>query len=167
MLEAPRVVSSPARMTAVVHLTVPRAEIQQVMGPALQEVRDVLAAQGIAPDGPWFTHHLRMAPDTFDFEVGIPVATPVTASGRVRPGELREATVVRAVHRGGYEGLPASWGQLQAWIQERGHASAADLWEVYMVGPESSPDPDDWRTELNRPLEGGGSERGSVAGELP
>jgi hypothetical protein len=29
-----------------------------------------VAAQGIAPAGPWFTHHLRMDPATFDFEIG-------------------------------------------------------------------------------------------------
>ena len=31
-------------------------------------------------------------------------------------------------------------------------ANYPDLWECYTVGPESSPDSADWRTELNRPL---------------
>ncbi len=26
------------------------------------------------------------------------------------------------------------------------------LWECYLTDPESNPDPDTWRTELNRPL---------------
>jgi hypothetical protein len=26
------------------------------------------------------------------------------------------------------------------------------LWELYSVGPQSTPDPANWRTELNRPL---------------
>ena len=26
------------------------------------------------------------------------------------------------------------------------------LWERYVIGPESSPDPADWRTELVQPL---------------
>jgi len=29
-----------------------------------------------------------------------------------------------------------------------------DLWERYLTGPESNPDPATWRTELNRPLLG-------------
>ena len=33
-------------------------------------------------------------------------------------------------------------------------APAADLWEWYVVGPHRSPNPADWRTELNRPLIG-------------
>ena len=32
------------------------------------------------------------------------------------------------------------------------HEPAANLWEVYSVGPQSSPDRANWRTELNRPL---------------
>ena len=52
---------------------------------------------------------LRMDPDTFDFEVGVPVAAG-------------------------------------------GHTPAPDLWECYVAGPESGPDPAAWRTELNRPL---------------
>jgi effector-binding domain-containing protein len=111
-----------------------------------------VAAQGIAPVGPWFTHHLRMDPDTFDFEIGVPVATPVAAAGRVKPGRLPAATVARTVYRGRYEGLPAAWGEFMAWVAAQGHTPAADLWEIYVAGPESSPDPADWRTELNRPI---------------
>ena len=32
------------------------------------------------------------------------------------------------------------------------HEQAADLWELYSVGRESTPDAAQWRTELNRPL---------------
>ena len=49
------------------------------MGPGYQELMDTLTAQGIQPTGPWFTHHLRMDPEVFDFELGVPIAAPVTA----------------------------------------------------------------------------------------
>jgi hypothetical protein len=60
MLEKPQIVQSPARRSAIIRLTVPRAEIQNVMGPGLGEIMAALAKQGIAPAGPWFNHHLRM-----------------------------------------------------------------------------------------------------------
>jgi effector-binding domain-containing protein len=63
-------------------------------------------------------------------------------------------TVARTVHHGGYEGLPLAWGKFLAWVADGGHTPAPDLWERYLVGPESSPDPADWRTELNQPLLG-------------
>ena len=152
MLDKPEIIQTAAQPTAVLRLTIPRAEIQNVMGPGYREVMAAVAAQGIATVGPWLTHHLRMDPDVFDFEICVPVATPISASGRVKPGELPAATVARTVYRGRYEGLPAAWGEFMAWIAAQGHTPAPDLWEIYAAGPESSPDPANWRTELNRPI---------------
>jgi effector-binding domain-containing protein len=56
------------------------------------------------------------------------------------------------VHHGPYDGLPAAWGALMTWVGEQGHEPAADLWEVYAVGAETTADPGSWRTELYRPL---------------
>ena len=154
MLEAPRIIETAARPVAVIHIVVPRAEMQNVMKPGIDEVMACVAAQGIAAAGPWFTHHKRKPSDTFDFEVGVPVDAPVVASGRVKPGELPAARVARTVYHGGYEGLGAAWGEFETWIKANGHEPAPNLWECYAVGPESSPDPAAWRTELNRPLIG-------------
>jgi effector-binding domain-containing protein len=154
MLDAPKIVRTTDQLTAVIHLNVPRAEIQKVMGPGIAELRAVLAAQGIAPSGPWLTHHLRMDPGIFDFEICLPVSAPVAASGRVKPARLPATTVARTVYHGGYEGLAAAWGEFEAWLEANGHKPAPDLWEVYAAGPETGPDPAKWRTELNRPLRG-------------
>ena len=40
----------------------------------------------------------------------------------------------------------------QNWITAQGHMPGEDLWERYVAGPESNPDPATWRTELNWPL---------------
>jgi effector-binding domain-containing protein len=154
MLEKPQIVQTAAQTIARIRLTIPRAEIRNVMGPGYQELTAALAAQGVAPTGPWFTHHLRTDPDVFDFALCLPVAAPVSPAGRVQPGLLPAATVARTVYRGPYEGLPSAWGEFDAWIAARDHATAPDLWEVYVTGPESGPDPAAWRTELNRPLVG-------------
>lgn len=167
MLDTPQIAQTAVQATAFIRLTVPRAEIQTVMGPGYRELMAAVAAQGIAPVGPWFTHHLKMDPDVFDFEICIPVAAPVTAAGRVQPGELRAATVARTVYRGPYEGLAAAWGEFTAWIAAQGHTSAPDLWERYVAGPESSADPADWRTELNRPLIRTKEESGGSPAALP
>jgi effector-binding domain-containing protein len=152
MIDTPKITQTPDQLTAVIHLTVPRKEIQTVMGPGLGELRAAVAAQGITPSGPWFTHHLKMDPDTFDFEISLPVSKPVTATGRVKPGRLPARKVVRTVYHGGYEGLGAAWGEFDAWIKANGHKPETDLWECYVAGPESGPDPAKWRTELTRPL---------------
>jgi len=152
VIEMPQITETADQLTAFIPLVVPRDEIQRVMGPSIREVYAAIAAQGIAPAGPWFTHHRRRPSDTFDFDVCVPVSTPVTEVGRVKPGRLPAARVARTLYTGPYEGLSAAWSEFCAWIEANGHTPREDLWECYLVGPESSPDPSTWRTELNRPL---------------
>ena len=168
MLDTPEIVRLPRRLIAVVRLTVPRSEIRSVMGPGLGELKSAVAAQGVAAGGPWFTHHLRIDPTVFDFEIGVPVTAPVAPTGRVTPGEWPAMTVARAVYRGPFEGLGAAWGEFDRWVAANGHAAAGDLWECYVAGPESSRDPADWRTELNRPVRVGAAVEttGETAGEI-
>lgn len=151
MIDKPQIVRTTAQETAVIRLTVPWAEIQNVMGPGYDEVTTVVNEQGIAA-GPWYTYHYRMDPEVIDYEIGVPVTKPVSPVGRVKPGQLPAATVARTVYHGPYEGLPAAWEEFMAWVAAEGHTPGPDLWEVYQVGPESSGDPSAWRTELNRPL---------------
>src|SRR4051812_20203585 len=100
MLDTPRIVQTEACQTAVIRLTIPRAEIGQVMGPGLKELMATVAAQGSSTTGPWFSHHFAMHPDTFDFEIGVPLSAPVTPAGRVTPGSLPAARVARTVLHG-------------------------------------------------------------------
>ena len=152
MLAAPQIVQTAAQIAAVIHFNIPREEIRNVMGPGISELMAAVAAQGIAVAGPRFSHHLRMNPDTYDFEIGVPVTAPISAAGRVKPGQLPAATVAQTVYHGPYEGLGAAWGEFMAWIAAEGYTPGPGLWECYVAGPEASPDPADWRTELNRPV---------------
>lgn len=152
MIDLPEIVQTAAQHTAFIHLTIPREEIRNIMGPGLSELMAALSARGVTPAGPWFTHHLRMNPDTFDFEISVPLTSPISPSGRVQAGQLPAATVARTVYHGDYEGLGPAWGEFDAWITAQGHTTGPDLWEVYLTGPESNPDPATFRTELKRPL---------------
>jgi uncharacterized protein YndB with AHSA1/START domain/effector-binding domain-containing protein len=152
MIETPQIAKTTERFAAVIHLTIPRSEIRSVMGPGLTELMAAVKAQGIGHAGQWFTHHLKMNPTTFDFEICVPVTAPVTPTGRVRPKIFPAVTVARAVYCGDYERLGEAWGEFGAWITANGHSAGPDLYECYLVGPESSPNPGDWRTELSQPL---------------
>ncbi|MCI0434614.1 MAG: GyrI-like domain-containing protein [Gemmatimonadetes bacterium] len=110
--------------------------------------------------GPLFTHHLATSPAFSDFEVGVPVDAVVSPAGRVRPGALPAARVARTVYHGDYDGLWVAWKEFGERVQtefgtimaREGLAPGETLWERYLAGPESDPDPAAWRTELNRPL---------------
>ena len=145
MIDKPKIVQTEPQPAAVIHVTVAKNKIQEVMGPGLKELRDTLAAQGIEPTGPWFTHHLTLDPSQWDFEIGLPISAPIKPQGRVTAGELPALTAARTIYHGGYEGLGDAWGELMSWIKAEGHVAASSLWEVYLA---ESP----CRTELTRPL---------------
>ncbi|NOT10911.1 MAG: AraC family transcriptional regulator [Methylococcaceae bacterium] len=146
MLDAPQVILTDELLTVVIHLTIPRAEISHVMGPAIAEVMSTITAQGVDIVGPCFSFHPQRPTETFDFEVGFPVNIPITPAGRVKMSKLPAAKIVRTIYRGGYEGLGVAWGEFYTW---KGFSVQDSLWECYLSGPESSPDPDKWCTELN------------------
>lgn len=152
MIEKPQIILTEAQHAAVIRLAIPRTQMQSVMGPAISEVMTAIAAQGIPPAGPVFAHHLKMDPEVFDFEVGVPVVAPVSVAGRVNPSQLPAGTVARTVYQGAYEGLPSAWEEFMAWISAEGLDPKPNLWECYMSQPDSDPDPATFRTELNRPV---------------
>lgn len=152
MTGTPEIVQTTDQLLATLRVTVPRDRVHDVMGPGIAEVMAVLARQGVGPAGKWPTHHLRRVPDMFDFEIAVPVFSPIQPSGRVKRGVLAACRAARLTHAGGYEGLGGSWHQLMAWVEGQGFKPDANFWEVYRVGSDASDDPDDWRTDLYTPL---------------
>jgi len=149
-----------AQITAVIHLRIARDQIQQEMPLAISEVLAELSRQGVKIVGPLFAHHLATSADDFDFNVGFPVGTTITVSGRVKPALLPAVTLVQTVYQGSYDGLFQAWrsfGQqvdieLGEQLKQAGLVPDTTFWESYVLGPESDPDPMQWRTELNLPL---------------
>ena len=111
MLDSPRLIHTDEQPTAVIRLTVSRAEISHVMSPAIAEVMAAMTAQGANPVGPCFSYHPKRPSDLFDFEVGFPVDKPITPVGRVTMGQLPATHIVRTIYTCGYAGLAASWGE--------------------------------------------------------
>ena len=152
MIEPPMIVATESLTMAKIRAKIPRARIQAEMGPLVQELIGAITRQNVAITGPWFTHHFHRPAEFFDFEVCMPVASIVRAEGRMQPGEWPAMNVVRTLYRGPYQGLPGAWGELMAWIEARGVEITSELWERYLVNPQSDANPDHWLTELNLPL---------------
>ncbi len=156
MIATPEITETQPRIAAVIHVTIPRDQIRSAMPTAINEIAAALSSQGMAPAGPLFAHHLTTSAKTFDFEVGFPVAAPVQSSGRVKNGELPGGRIAHTVYQGDYEGLFRAWSEFGEWMKRERQTGRGDLWEIYVAGPESSPDPANWRTELCLPLQAQG-----------
>lgn len=153
MINTPHIVESPQQRTAAIHVTIARNEIEQVFPAAVNELMAALREQGIGPTGPLLSYHLKMPSDVFDFEIALPVDRDVEANGRVVASEVPAMKVARSVYLGPMEGLGSAWGELRNWVAANGHVAKPLMWERYLVGPDSTPDPAQWQTELNWPLD--------------
>ena len=96
LLDPIQLLDVPARHAAVIRLNIPRTEIQRHMGPAMMEVMQTVQRLGVAPTGPMFSFHHTFELAYFDFEVGVPVAAPITPTGRVI-ASVRPATTRRGM----------------------------------------------------------------------
>jgi hypothetical protein len=88
MLSAPHIINTDLQEAAVIRLTIQRSKMRELFGAAVGKLMTAPAAQGVEPVGAVFAHHLKMSPDIFDFELGVKISAPVTAAGRVKPGQL-------------------------------------------------------------------------------
>jgi effector-binding domain-containing protein len=149
MITTPEVINTKEITTAIIPLVVPGRDMPKYMDPAIQELIKTITGQGIKITGPMFSYHHRRPSDTFDLEIGFPVANSVKPEGRVINGKLPAVNVVRSVYEGPYEGLAQAWPELQAWVRKNGHGEMGRFWESYLTNPEEVKDPKKYRTELN------------------
>lgn len=153
MITAPQILTTSAQAAATIHLVIPRQDMGRYMDPAIQEVIAAITAQGLAITGPMFSYHHRRPSDTFDFEIGFPVAQAVQEQGRVKSSSLPAAKVVRAVYQGPYEHLGEAWRALEHRVKEHGITTTGRFWESYLNNPDEVQDPGGYLTELNWMIE--------------
>jgi effector-binding domain-containing protein len=152
LIETPFYEDFPEQLVALIHVAIPSLDIAPAMTAAFAELGAVLAAQGVAPTGPWTAHHFYRPVTTFEFELCSPIAAPIEPSGRVTNGHLRATRVAHAIYRGPYQHLAAAWVEFIGWLEANGHSLDGDFLETYTVGPSRNPDPTTWQTDLICPI---------------
>lgn len=149
MINTPEVVTTREVITAAIPLVIPGRDMPKYMDPAIQEIIKTLADQNMQPTGPMFSYHHRRPADTFDFEIGFPVAKAIEPAGRVLNSKLPAERVIRSVYEGPYEGLAQAWTELQNRVRALKHGEIGRFWECYLTNPVEVTNPKMYRTELN------------------
>lgn len=125
------------------------AAIAAAMQTAFARLGEFLARNKLAPVGPPRAIYTGWGATT-SFTLAFPIASaPSVTEGSldIVVGTLAGGRALRFVHRGSYENVRATYGQIDAWLRERGAIkSDADwaryrgMWEEYLGEPGSIAD---------------------------
>ena len=165
MSQEPKIEERATRHYAGIQATVPMDGISAAVDEAFPELFGWLAGTGTTPAGPPFIRYLVIDMEALlQLEFGVPVAAPVTGSGRIKPGILPAGRYAVLRHSGPYDGLIGANAALQRWAQDHdlefdvrdtpeGSAWGARF-EEYITDPSGEPDPSKWETDVAYLLRG-------------
>ncbi len=122
------------------------AKNEKAMGAAIDtaygEIGRFLRTQGLEPAGPRITINTRWDGSAYEFEAAVPVsgepAMGVPAGSAVRLKQTYAGKAVRATHVGPYQGLPAVYERLFAFVAAHGYEMAGPPWDEYVSDPGST-----------------------------
>ncbi len=125
----------------------------------LTQVWSALEANGAGPAGPPFSiSHYAKPGDVpssppWTIESGFPIEDQISLPRPVRVHQLPAGPVLSTVHEGDYDQLMSAYLVLDAQLLAQGLASAGVPREIYLTDPVAVPDPAQWRTQIDWPLE--------------
>jgi hypothetical protein len=125
------IVNAPRKLTAVIKVASPFAELPQAQRSARATLAAVLPSLETGPLGPTCTRWTRPTGSVLPMEIGCIVSRPFAAQGEVVPSELPAGRAVHLAMKGGFDGLPRAWETLFAWCQQQKLATAGINWEIY------------------------------------
>lgn len=130
------------------------AELGEVFGRSFGQLFGYLAQLGMRPAGTPFSiyHDPDFKEDDVDIEICIPIERRVSGKGDMDGSVVPAGPAACTVHAGPYDEVGPAYQALMAWIQEHGHECAGPPREVYLVGPDKTQDPSEFRTEIVWPL---------------
>jgi effector-binding domain-containing protein/DNA-binding transcriptional MerR regulator len=134
------------------------------IGRLIGEVFGFLGRKGIQPVGAPFTiwHDHDFKDTEVDAELAVPVnvsaANAVSGNEKVKISQLPAAAMACVIHQGSYDDFGQAYTALGEWIEANGYRICGSNREIYLSGPESSPDPANYVTEIQFPVEKAGTQ---------
>ncbi|MEW5975602.1 MAG: GyrI-like domain-containing protein [Acidobacteriota bacterium] len=119
-------------------------EIAMAIGKAFAEIEKVLQAHKLSHVAPPMTITTRWDDSGYGFDAAIPVdripRNPGTAHGSVGFRTTYSGKALRAIHKGPYQNLTASYDQLFAFAAASGIESNGRSWNQYISDPAKTPE---------------------------
>lgn len=141
-------------VTARMHATA--EELGRAMQKTLTSIGRAVHPSGAARGVPFAIYHNEpFQPEDVDVEMGVPIATSavIDTGFGIERGELPGGAVAYAVHTGSYASIGETYAALFDWIEKHGHRRLGPAREIYLVGPGQGAAPDEYRTEIDVPID--------------
>jgi DNA-binding transcriptional MerR regulator len=124
---------------------------------AYLRLMDVLQLAGVVPAGASAALYEAEIPDDDGerVEAYFPIGSPFVIPDGCRDvslGEVPAATVAVLMHHGAFTTIGDTYQALGAWVARHAEPTGERVRERYLVGPDRSPDPESWRTEIAWPI---------------
>ena len=128
-----------ARTVTPLQLAAVRRHLQpEEVSAAWRPALDLVWAFIRARDGLWagghnvFVYRRPVEPgEAMTVDFGVQVTDPFEGDGVVMPVETPAGRVATARHVGPMDRLAATYGEIEAWLRERGETAAGTSWETY------------------------------------
>ena len=163
MITEPKIVVRPEQPYVAIRATMPIGEIEVVAPRLFHEIETWVFENNLKPAGaPILKHNVIDMERELELEFGVPLAESVSGDDRVVSGVLPAGRYATILYRGPYggpdDGLLHANAALIGWAVKHGikwdsqQTPAGERFacrlEVYLIGPESEPDPAKWETEV-------------------
>lgn len=119
-------------------------EISRMMGEAFQTLGAFINEHGIEVAGPPLSIYHDYTDAGMTMDVGFPVsaAALAKATGAIRAGETPSGKAIKVVHKGSYENLRTTYGEIEADFKAKGLSMGPMTWEIYVNDPETTAEAD-------------------------
>jgi effector-binding domain-containing protein len=141
-----------------------RADVGEWCGDSFPGIEAAVAAAGTDPAGPAGATYdaAFFEQDVGEVLVFVPVAQahllttlpafPAGPEGQIESLTLPAGRFAVTVHTGGYDQIDRSYGHLGSYVAEHDDGLPEPIREHYLVGPDRTPHPNDYRTEIWWPI---------------
>lgn len=149
----PTIVHCAEQPTAVLRESVAMDALSEFFSRAFAAVTAETQRQNIQLSGPPFALYRGTPTQTVDVEAGFPIRGTLADTDTVVTGALPEAEAFEAVHVGPYDTLERTYTAVQDRIRAAGRTPSDTMWEYYLNGPSTEPDPLKWQTRIVWPVD--------------
>ena len=116
-------------------------EIGKKMGEAFQTLGSFIGEQSIDVVGPPLAVYHDYSDSGMTMDIGFPVAAAALAKATdpIKVGETPAGKAIKVIHKGSYDGLRDTYGEIEADFKSKGMAMSPVAWEVYLNSPDETP----------------------------